>query len=247
MRYTLDVLFRNDSILAMDKPTGLLSVPDRFNEEKPSLAGLVLEGFPTARPLHRLDFETSGIMLFCLLPEAFGWYSDQFEQRLIIKKYLSISEGRCLQPEGLIDAPLYTQSIGKVLITKRGKSSQTKWKLLEGFLHHSFIEANPLTGRTHQIRVHLASIGLPIIGDKVYGSGKTLFLSTLKGKKKYKLSKELEEEKPLIPRLALHASSLVFKDYSTGTDIMVESPLPKDLQVALNKLRQYTTVHKGQS
>jgi len=239
------VLFKNDSIMAMDKPAGLLSVPDRYKEDKPSLAQLVLHDFPTARPLHRLDFETSGVVLFCLLPEAFGWYSDQFEHRTISKKYTAIAEGRCMEPEGLIDAPLFTQSIGKVVIAKRGKSSQTQWTLLERFQHHSLFEANPLTGRTHQIRVHLASIGHPIVGDVLYGSSGPLYLSALKGKKHYRLSKDAEEENPLLGRLALHASSIRFSDFTSEAEITVESILPKDMQVALAKLRQYSGLGQG--
>ena len=111
MKNRLSVLFQNDTILALDKPAGLLSVPDRYKEDKPSLAQLVLGSYPTARPLHRLDFETSGIVLFSLQPETFGWYSDQFEHRTISKKYTAVAEGRCMEPEGLIDAPLYTQTI----------------------------------------------------------------------------------------------------------------------------------------
>lgn len=224
----------------MEKPAGLLSVPDRYKVDKPSLASLVLSSFPTARPLHRLDFETSGVVLFCLVPEAFGWYSDQFEQRTISKKYQAIAEGRCMVDEGLIDAPLFTQTIGKVVISKRGKSSQTQWKLLERFQHHSFIEANPLTGRTHQIRVHLTSIGHPIVGDILYGSSGPLFLSTLKGKKKYHLSKDAETENPLLSRLALHASSIQFADFTSRTPITVTCNLPKDMEVAVAKLRQYS-------
>lgn len=244
MKKPFEILFSNDTLLAVDKPTGLLSVPDRFHEEKKSVSGLVMEQYDSARPLHRLDFETSGIMLFCLQPEAFGWYSDQFETRSVTKKYLALSEGRCMQSEGLIDAPLFTQTIGKVIITKKGKSSQTKWTLLEGFQHHSLIEANPLTGRTHQIRVHLTSIGLPLIGDSVYGSGKPLFLSSLKGKNKYRLSKDAEEERAMISRVALHAAYIRIKDFTTGEEITIESPLPKDLRVGLEKLRQYTSLAK---
>jgi len=234
------VLFQNETILAMNKPAGLLSVPDRYKEDKPSLAQFVLHDFPTARPLHRLDFETSGVVLFCLLPDAFGWYSEQFEHRTISKKYMAIAEGRCLENEGLIDAPLFTQSIGKVIIAKRGKTSQTRWTLLERFQHHSLVEANPLTGRTHQIRVHLASIGHPIVGDLLYGSSGPLYLSALKGKKHYRLSRDAEEEHPLLGRLALHASSIIFKDFHSGAEIGVECILPKDIQVALTKLRQYS-------
>lgn len=244
MKNRLTVLFQNDTILALDKPAGLLSVPDRYKEDKPSLAHLVLSSYPTARPLHRLDFETSGIVLFSLQPETFGWYSDQFEHRTISKKYTAVAEGRCMEPEGLIDAPLFTQTIGKVVISKRGKSSQTLWTLLEAFQHYSLIEANPLTGRTHQIRVHLSSIGHPIVGDLLYGAGGPLFLSALKGKKKYRLSKDAEEERPLLGRLALHASSISFKDFTTGENIHVESGLPKDMLVAISKLRQYSALLK---
>lgn len=238
------VLFQNDTVLALDKPAGLLSVPDRYKEDKPSLAQLVLASYPAARPLHRLDFETSGIVLFSLHPEAFGWYSDQFEHRTISKKYMAIAEGRCMEPGGFIDAPLFTQTTGKVIISKRGKSSQTRWTLLEGFQHYSLIEANPLTGRTHQIRVHLSSIGHPIVGDLLYGAGGALYLSSLKGKKKYRLSKDAEEERPLLGRLALHASSISFKDFTTGEIIHVESGLPKDMLVAIAKLRQYSALIK---
>ena len=244
MKNRLTVLFQNDTILALDKPAGLLSVPDRYKEDKPSLAQLVLGSYPTARPLHRLDFETSGIVLFSLQPETFGWYSDQFEHRTISKKYTAVAEGRCMEPEGLIDAPLFTQTIGKVVISKRGKTSQTLWTLLEAFQHYSLIEANPLTGRTHQIRVHLSSIGHPIVGDLLYGAGGSLYLSALKGKKKYRLSKDAEEERPLLGRLALHASSISFKDFTTGENIHVESGLPKDMLVAISKLRQYSALLK---
>jgi len=238
------VLFQNETILAMDKPAGFLSVPDRYNEEKPSLASFVLADFPSARPLHRLDFETSGVVLFCLQPEAFGWYSDQFEKRIISKRYTAITEGRLVKEEGLIDEPLFTLSTGTVVISKRGKASQTEWKLLEGFKHHSLVEANPLTGRTHQIRVHLSSIGHPIVGDTLYGSGGPLYLSALKGKNRYRLGKDEEEERPLISRIALHASGISFDDFTTHSRLVVESGLPKDMKVAYAKLHQYSGLFK---
>jgi len=238
------VLFQNDTIVALDKPAGFLSVPDRYNEEKPSLANLILADFPTARPLHRLDFDTSGVVLFCLQPEAFGWYSDQFEKRNISKRYTAITEGRILKEEGLIDEPLFAMTNGTVVISKRGKSSQTQWKLLEAFKHHSLVEANPLTGRTHQIRVHLSFIGHPIVGDVLYGSGGPLYLSALKGKNRYRLGKDEEEERPLISRVALHASGISFDDFRTGERIAIESDLPKDMKVAHAKLRQYSGLIK---
>jgi 23S rRNA pseudouridine955/2504/2580 synthase/23S rRNA pseudouridine1911/1915/1917 synthase len=238
------VLFQNDSLVAIDKPTGFLSVPDRYHEEKPSISTWILREFPSARPLHRLDFESSGILLFCIQPDAFGWYSDQFQNRTITKKYTALSEGRSVDDEGFIDQPLLTEHTGKVIISKRGKSSQTRWKVVERFLHHSLIEAFPLTGRTHQIRVHLASIGLPIVGDTKYGGEGQLFLSSIKGKHRYHLSKNEDEERPILSRTALHASGLSCKDFSTGDMIHIESELPKDIHVSIRKLQQWAGLSK---
>ena len=236
------ILFQNETIIAIYKPPGLLSVPDRYIEERPSAAHWLLNEYPTARPLHRLDFETSGVILFCIIPDAFSWYSDQFENRTISKKYIAIVEGRMQKDEDTIDQPLFTQSNGKVIISKRGKPSQTHLKVLERFKHHSLIEVNPLTGRTHQIRVHLSSIGHPIIGDEIYGSSGPLFLSMIKGRKKYHLSKDAETEHPLLSRTALHASKITFMDFLSQEDITIESPLPKDMKVSLMKLRQYSAL-----
>ena len=242
MRDKPEIIFENDTLAALFKPSGLLSIPDRYREDRISAALWILSQYPMARPLHRLDFETSGVLLFCKVPEAFGWYSDQFESRTVTKTYHAITEGRILSEEGLIDQPLFTQTTGKVIVTKKGKESQTRWKIVERFLHHSYIEVMPLTGRTHQIRVHLAHIGHPVLCDPLYGTSGPLLLSSLKGKHRYRLSKNEESERPLFSRTALHASSLLIKDYTTKNDLLIESPLPKDMTVVLQKLRQYASL-----
>jgi len=244
MKDTSEILFENDSIVAVNKPSGILSVPDRYKPEKFSLANWILATYPLARPLHRIDYETSGVLVFCIQPETFGWYSDQFERREVSKTYLAIVEGRTLEDEGVIDQPLYTLSTGKVIISKRGKESQTKWKTMERFLHHTLIEANPLTGRTHQIRVHLSSIGHPVLGDISYGSSGPLFLSSLKGKHRFKLGKDEESERPLLSRTALHALKIELIDYHSKQTLAIESPLPKDMNIVLQKLRQYSSISK---
>lgn len=244
MRDSSEILFKNDTIVAINKPSGVLSVPDRYNEDRFSISKWILADYPEARPLHRLDFETSGVLLFCIQPEAFGWYSDQFEKRTISKTYQAIVEGRCLTDGGIIDQPLYTQSNGRVIISKRGKESKTQWKLDERFLHHSVVTANPMTGRTHQIRVHFSSEGHPIVGDIQYGSSGPFFLSALKGKHKYRLGKDQEEERPLLSRVALHALSIAFTDAITRDLLHVEAPLPKDMSVVIQKLRQYASTDK---
>lgn len=236
------ILFSNDTLLALDKPSGMLSVPDRHDSTKVSLTQFALKINPVARPLHRLDFETSGVMLFCLQPEAFGWYSDQFEQREVSKTYIALCEGRMSQEEGEINLPLYTQSTGKVIVSRQGKTSLTRWKAIEKFLHHSLIIANPLTGRTHQIRVHFASIGHPLVADSTYGASGPLFLSELKGKRKYKLAKDAEEERPLLSRVALHAHQVSIRDFHSREDLDIVSPLPKDMDVAVHQLSRYTGI-----
>lgn len=234
------VLFESPTLLAMDKPSGLLSVPDRFHEDKPSMFGHVLASHPSARPLHRLDFETSGVMLFCLQPEAFGWYSDQFEKRTALKQYTALVEGQMLEDRGVIDEPLFTLETGKVIISKKGKSSRTEWIALERFKAYTLVEAHPLTGRTHQIRVHLSAVGHPVAVDTVYGAKGPVFLSEIKGKKKYKLSKDAEEERPLLSRLALHASGISIQEFASGARISIQSPLPKDIRATVQQLRQWT-------
>jgi 23S rRNA pseudouridine955/2504/2580 synthase/23S rRNA pseudouridine1911/1915/1917 synthase len=200
----------------------------------------ITEDFPSARPLHRLDFETSGVLMFCLDEQAFGFYSDQFENRSIVKTYLAIVEGRMVTPEGKIDKPLRTSHNGKVEVVAKGKPSLTYFKVLESFRHHTLVELKPQTGRTHQLRVHLSSIGHPVVGDTAYGSSGPFFLSAIKGKHKYRLSKDEEHERPLIARTALHAFSLELTEWKTDERRLIESPLPKDMQATLNQLRQWS-------
>lgn len=239
MRPALQIVFQDDTLLAICKPSGLLSVPDRFNKDLVSATSLVQRDFPEARPLHRLDVQTSGILLFSLHSEAFGFYSDQFADRTVSKAYLAIAEGRFREPEGHIDLPLLTEPGGRVVVSKRGKACETLFAVQSAFRQYTLLSLRPLTGRTHQIRVHLAAIGHPILGDTTYGGHPGLFLSDLKGKHKYKLNQDAEKERPLIGRTALHAESITLQHYPDGAWLTLACPLPKDMAVGLAKLQQF--------
>jgi len=239
MKGSPEIVYQDDTLLAVCKPSGLLSVPDRYDPGIPSAYSIILRSFSTARPLHRLDVQTSGILLFCLDPEAFGFYSDQFTERTVVKRYVALVEGRPAIEEGRIDLPLHTDAGGKVTVSKRGKPSTSFYRIKEAFRHHSLLELQPMSGRTHQLRVHLAAIGHPIVGDVTYGGSAGLFLSDLKGKRNYKLAADQESERPLIGRTALHAQALTIRSLSSGESLRVECPLPKDLAVGLDKLRRY--------
>ncbi len=239
MKRAPEIVFQDETLLAVCKPAGLLSVPDRYNADIPSAFSLVMRAFPDARPLHRIDLQTSGLLMFCIHPEAFGFYSDQFTDRTVEKRYLALVEGRLLQPEGRIDLPLFTEHTGRVVVAKRGKPSETLYQVEELFRRHTLVALKPHTGRTHQLRVHLSAIGHPIVGDTTYGGSPGLFLSDLKGKHNYKPSADGEAERPLIGRTALHAASLSIGRFPDGEPLVISCPLPKDMAVGLAKLRQY--------
>jgi len=234
-----EVIFQNDSLLAVTKPSGLLSIPDRYRHDKPSVASLLIADFPDARPLHRLDLETSGVLLFCLDPDAFGWYSEQFESRSTLKSYLALLEGRVTETDGVIGLPLWTRPDGRVVVTKRGKPALTEWSVVETFRKYSLVEARPKTGRTHQIRVHFASMGHPVACDVTYGAKGPVFVSEIKGKKQYRMSAGQDVERPILTRVALHAAGITILDYATQLPIEITAPMPKDLKATCAVIRKW--------
>ena len=155
----------------------------------------------------------------------------QFENREVTKLYHAVVDGVHYFNDELVDAPVLRQNDGTVRIAREGKKAQTYFTTLRNFKQHTLVECRPITGRMHQIRIHLTRLQAPITGDEVYG-GKLFFLSDVK--RRFRLEKDTEEQ-PLIKRMALHAFSLTFSALN-GTLVTVEAPYPKDFQALLKQL-----------
>lgn len=230
------IIFQNDDFVAVNKPSGLLTIPDREGKE-PSLKTVLKEKFGEIFTVHRLDRDTSGLVVFALNERMHKHLSQQFESRETEKIYNGLVLGKPAQTEGVINEPIAEHPIKKGLMTvwRKGKESLTEYDVLESYRLYSWMRFRILTGRTHQIRVHTKHIGHPVACDALYGDGKPVLLSGIKAK--FKLSQTDEEERPLLNRLALHSSQLAFKDIN-GEKVSLEAPLPKDLRATLNQLKK---------
>jgi 23S rRNA pseudouridine955/2504/2580 synthase/23S rRNA pseudouridine1911/1915/1917 synthase len=231
----LDIILENDFFIAINKPSGLLSVPDRMQSE-PSLKDILLQKYGTIYTVHRLDKGTSGVIVFAKDENTHKQLSQLFEGREVEKYYVGLVNGILMNTTGSIDAPImmHPADNGSMIINPKGKASLTDYEVLESFRFYSWVQFRLHTGRTHQIRVHLKHIGHSIVCDEVYGDGKPVLLSSLK--KKFNLSKKEDEERPMINRLALHSWKLKFE--LNGEQIALEAELPKDLRATLTQLRK---------
>ena len=223
------ILFENQDYFLVNKPPFLSTLEDRNDPVNLLLLAQTLE--PQAQVCHRLDKDTSGVLAIARNPEAYRHLSLQFEQRTVSKVYHAVVDGNHRLDATLVDKPILKLSDGTVRIDKQGKEAQTHFSTLEVFKRHSLIECRPITGRMHQIRIHLAFLKIPISGDETYG-GQKFFLSSVK--RGYNLKKN-EEEEPFMKRMALHAHSLSFNGLK-GDRIEVSATYPKDLAALLKQL-----------
>lgn len=228
--------FENDDFVAINKPSGLLTIPDRMQSEK-SLKDMLIEKYGSIFTVHRLDKDTSGLVLFAKNEHTHKYLSKIFEDRAVEKFYVGIVLGMPVHDKGLIDAPISEHQLNKgmMIVHKRGKPSQTGYEVLEANKHYSLVSFQLLTGRTHQIRVHSKNIGHPLACDPLYGDGKPVLLSALK--RKFNLSKQEEEEKPMISRLALHSHRLKFTD-EQGKQMELEAVIPKEFKALMTQLKK---------
>jgi 23S rRNA pseudouridine1911/1915/1917 synthase len=236
----LDVLYEDDSVLAVNKPAGLVTHPGSGNrtgtllnavvyylkEKRPRTKlpqGQSSDPMARMRPgvVHRLDRETSGVILIAKNRRALDRISSQFEKREIEKTYHAIACGAVAPDRGEVEG-----SIGKgyrsphMEITPTGRPAKTDFRVLERFPKHTYLEVSPKTGRTHQIRVHLAEIGHPVLGDKIYGQ------------------KDQKIAGGSANRHLLHAYRIAFKHPETGKPVKLTAPIPADFKAALAKLRK---------
>lgn len=167
-----EIIFADDQILVVNKPAGLLSVPGKAEDHKDCLETRLRDRFPEVLLVHRLDLATSGIMVFARTPNAQKSLGRQFEKRLIKKRYIAIVKGELSEGSGEIDLPLATDWPNRPkqkVDWERGKPSQTAWQVLERRRASTVVDLRPKTGRSHQLRVHMAALRHPILGDTFYG------------------------------------------------------------------------------
>lgn len=255
----LPILYESEHLLALDKPAGLAVEPERWARQNATVSGALLSmaleraGIepldplePTdamsfrPRVLHRLDKETSGVMLVAKTIESERLLRTAFEEREVKKTYLALVEGEHPLEDGehdVIDLALGPDDrrSGRMRVLEhKGKPAQTRISVVERFHGFTLLRCEPLTGRTHQIRVHLAAVGFPLAVDRVYGRRKSLALSEIK--RGYR-PKRGQSEPALVERHTLHAHVLEFLELD-GSARRVEAPLPKDLQRLLKQLRK---------
>lgn len=224
------ILFEDDDFILINKPPFISTLEDRH--ERLNLLGVARAYVSTAQVCHRLDKDTSGVLAIAKNPEAYRHMSMQFEKRSVSKVYHAVVDGIQDFKDRIVDEPIMKHDDGKVNINrKEGKPAQTYFTSLVSYRNHTLVECRPITGRMHQIRIHLAFIGASITGDEAYG-GKPFLLSAIK--RKFNLKKGSEEES-FMKRMALHAYSLEFEDLSQKRQ-KVQAPYPKDMQALLRQL-----------
>ncbi|WP_194776145.1 RluA family pseudouridine synthase [Pararhodonellum marinum] len=225
------VLFENDDYLVVNKLPYLSTLDDRH--ESQNILELARQYTPDAQVCHRLDKETSGCLAIAKHPEAYRNLAIQFEDRQVDKIYHAVVDGVKDYQRVLVDRNLAATNKGIAKISKDGKPAQTYIQTLKTYYAHTLVECRPVTGRLHQIRVHLAYLKTPICGDDLYG-GKPLYLSALK--KRFNLKKDTEEL-PIMQRVSLHAYSIGFAGMN-GERVEVTAPYPKDFDVLVKQLEK---------
>jgi len=211
------ILHEDDSIIVINKPADWSSIPDRFDESKQNILRSLQDYRDQIFMVHRLDRDTSGVMVVAKTQEAHKFLNDQFENRKVVA--------------------LSSTKPGQVHINKIGKESSTSFKILERWKGFSLLECMPHTGRLHQIRIHLKHVGHALMIDPKYGKRSAFKISEIK-RKKFNIKKNTVE-RPLISRQTLHALSLSFVHPESKEKVTYQSEYPKDLRALKNQLSKW--------
>ncbi len=237
----LRVIHEDDQLVAVSKGAPMNVIPSRRHRSS-SLIELVhrrhgelgLAGFPPS-PCHRLDRETTGVVLFAKELESRAEIGRQFEERTVEKVYLALVQGCVSEDEGRLDLPLGPDPRSKIELKRaevalpEGQPASTRWRVRRRLAEATLVELYPETGRQHQLRAHMAALGHPILGDKLYLGGDDLFLASM--------GRDLSERElalVVLRRQALHAWRLAFVHPATGRPITLEAPLPHDISAFID-------------
>ncbi|MGK0365096.1 MAG: 23S rRNA pseudouridine1911/1915/1917 synthase [Saprospiraceae bacterium] len=242
MKKKLDIIFEDEHLIIVAKPQHILAIPDRHEVEKPNVLSMLRKQFGDIFTVHRIDKETSGVMVFARNEFTHKELSLQFQNREVKKVYTALVDGTLLKQTGIIEAPLLNNlaSSGKVVVNKAGKACETHYEVIEQFRDYAIVEFDLKTGRTHQIRAHSLHIGHPLMTDKIYGKREEFMLSSVK-RKKYSAGKN-QVERALLNRSSLHASHLTFTHPHTKETVSFTAELPKDLRATVTQLRKWNAV-----
>ena len=223
----LDLIYEDDQLIVLNKPSGLVVHPGAGNRDHTLANALLyrfpeLESVPRAGIVQRLDKETTGLMVVARTPIAHTRLVDQLQKREIKREYTAVVAGT-LTAGGTVDAPIGRHKIQRkrMAVTDSGKPAVTHYRIIKKFPAHTLIRLQLESGRTHQIRVHMAHIRHPVVGDPLYG-GRPRFP---KG-----ASESLRQSLQAFPRQALHASKLTLRHPTTGEEMCWAAPLPEDMQ-----------------
>jgi len=220
----MDLLYCDDQILAINKPAGVLTIPDGYDKSLPNLKQLLDIEYGNVWTVHRLDKETSGVVLFALSAAAHKSLSIQFEKREIKKTYLALVQGTPQKEMFVIDEPLKVngdRSHRTVPDHVNGKKALTNVKIITRFESYTLIEASPETGYTHQIRSHLFFAGIPIVNDTLYCANSRIIVSS-----------------SVPDRLMLHAKSISFWHPVLCESLTIEAPTPIAFTLVTDKIKQ---------
>ena len=248
-KQTIEVLYEDDNLVAVNKPAGLRVIPDSFNAALPNLLTMLESRYRKALGqegqqlwvVHRIDMHTSGVVIFARTPEMHRHLNRMFEHGEVQKTYWAVVRGHVQPREGRIDFPMapHPSRSRMMIISEKGKPARTDYRVLEEFEHFTLVEVYPRTGRTHQIRVHFQAIGNPLAIDPIYAKTLSIDISNLK-RDVVRKRHSLDETPPaLMQRLTLHALRLSFTHPLTGKSFEVEAALPKDIRALLYALRKW--------